>query len=235
MSFGERYLEIVENIAGAAKQAGRAPQEITLLAVTKFVDAARVREALELGVRDAGESRVQELTGKLPLFEEYGARVHLIGQLQTNKVKYVIGKVSTIQSVDRLGLAQEISREAVKNGVVQDVLAEVNIGCEEQKGGVVPDELFRFLEIISALPNLRIRGLMCIPPDVGEGDARRYFAHMRELFVRAEALWLPNARLDTLSMGMSGDYRAAIAEGSNMVRIGTALFGPRQAFPGGKA
>lgn len=235
MSVGERYLEIVENIAGAAKQAGRAPQEITLLAVTKFVDAARVREALELGVRDAGESRVQELTGKLPLFEEYGARVHLIGQLQTNKVKYVIGRVSTIQSVDRLNLAQEISREAVKNGVVQDVLAEVNIGCEEQKGGVVPDELFRFLEIISALPNLRIRGLMCIPPDVGEGDARRYFAHMRELFAKAEAFGLPNARLDMLSMGMSGDYRAAIAEGSNMVRIGTALFGPRQMFPGGKA
>lgn len=235
MSFGERYLEIAESIAGAAKQAGRAPQEITLLAVTKFVDAARVREALELGVRDAGESRVKELAGKLPLFEEYGARVHLIGQLQTNKVKYVIGKVSTIQSVDRLGLAQEISREAVKIGVAQDVLAEVNIGCEEQKGGVVPDELFRFLEIISALPNLRIRGLMCIPPDVGEGDARRYFAHMRELFAKAEALGLPNARLDTLSMGMSGDYRAAIAEGSNMVRIGTALFGPRQTFPGGKA
>jgi pyridoxal phosphate enzyme (YggS family) len=235
VSVGERYLEIVENIAGAAKQAGRAPQEITLLAVTKFVDAARVREALELGVRDAGESRVQELTGKLPLFEEYGARVHLIGQLQTNKVKYVIGRVSTIQSVDRLNLAQEISREAVKNGVVQDVLAEVNIGCEEQKGGVVPDELFRFLEIISALPNLRIRGLMCIPPDVGEGDARRYFAHMRELFAKAEAFGLPNARLDMLSMGMSGDYRAAIAEGSNMVRIGTALFGPRQMFPGGKA
>jgi pyridoxal phosphate enzyme (YggS family) len=235
VSVGERYLEIVENIADAAKQAGRAPQEITLLAVTKFVDAARVREALELGVRDAGESRVQELTGKLPLFEEYGARVHLIGQLQTNKVKYVIGRVSTIQSVDRLNLAQEISREAVKNGVVQDVLAEVNIGCEEQKGGVVPDELFRFLEIISALPNLRIRGLMCIPPDVGEGDARRYFAHMRELFAKAEAFALPNARLDMLSMGMSGDYRAAIAEGSNMVRIGTALFGPRQMFPGGKA
>lgn len=178
---------------------------------------------------------MQELTGKLPLFEEYGARVHLIGQLQTNKVKYVIGRVSTIQSVDRLNLAQEISREAVKNGVVQDVLAEVNIGCEEQKGGVVPDELFRFLEIISALPNLRIRGLMCIPPDVGEGDARRYFAHMRELFAKAEAFGLPNARLDMLSMGMSGDYRAAIAEGSNMVRIGTALFGPRQMFPGGKA
>ena len=235
MSIREQYLEVLDNIETAAKQAGRHPKEITLLAVTKFVEAARVQEALALGVKDAGESRVQELTGKLPLFEEYGARVHLIGQLQTNKVKYVIGKVSTIQSVDRLNLAQEISREAVNNSLAQDVLVEINVGCEAQKGGVVPDELFRFLEIISTLPGLRIRGLMCIPPDVGEEDASRYFARMRELFVAAQACGLPNAQMDKLSMGMSGDYRAAIAEGSNMVRIGTALFGQRPAFPGGKA
>lgn len=235
MSIRENYLEIQENIARAAVGAGRKPEDVVLLAVTKFVDEARVREALDCGVADAGESRVQELVGKLPLFAEYGARVHLIGQLQTNKVKYVIGKVSTIQSVDRPGLAQEISREAVKNRLVQDVLVEVNIGCEEQKGGVMPDGLFPFLETISALPGVRLRGLMCIPPDVGEGEARRHFARMRELFDKASALGFPGARVDTLSMGMSGDYRAAVAEGSNMVRIGTALFGARRAFPGGGA
>lgn len=235
MSIRDNYLEIKANIESTAKQAGRKPEDITLLAVTKFVDEARVREALELGVTDAGESRVQELRGKFPLFEKFGTHVHLIGQLQTNKVKYVIGKVATIQSVDRIDLAGEISREAVKHGVVQDVLVEVNIGGEEQKGGVDPGGLFRFFEEITALPGVCLRGLMCIPPAVGEEDARRYFARMQELFAKTEALKLPNAKVDMLSMGMSGDYRAAIAEGSNMVRIGTALFGARPAAPGGKA
>lgn len=233
MSVRENLFEIRENIARAASEAGRRPEEITLVAVTKFVDAARIREALDCGVTDAGENRVQELTGKLSLFAEFGARVHLIGQLQTNKVKYVIGKSASIQSVDRSALAAEISREAVKKNVVQDVLVEINVGCEPQKGGVVPEALFQFLETVSVLPNVRLRGLMCIPPDVGEEDARRYFARMRELFHKAAALGLPGARVDTLSMGMSGDYRAAIAEGSNMVRIGTALFGPRRVTPGG--
>lgn len=235
MSVRENYLAIMDGIATAARSAGRSPGEITLVAVTKFVDEARIREALACGVTDAGESRVQELTGKLPFFDEYRARLHLIGQLQTNKVKYVIGKVASIQSVDRPELAAKISEEAVKRGVVQDVLAEVNIGREAQKGGADPDELFRFLEMISSLPGVRLRGLMCIPPDVGEEEARRHFARMRELFVRAGALGFPNAKLDMLSMGMSGDYRAAIAEGSNMVRIGTALFGARQKPPGGGA
>lgn len=235
MSVAENYLAIKEDIALAAKSAGRRPEEIALVAVTKFVDEARIREALACGATHVGESRVQELMGKLPLFEEYGARVHLIGQLQTNKVKYVIGKISSIQSVDRPSLAEVISREAVKRNVTQDVLIEVNIGDEAQKGGVVPDELFRFLEGIAALPGVRVRGLMCIPPDVGEADARGHFARMRELFAKAEAFGLPNARVDTLSMGMSGDYRAAVAEGSNMVRVGTALFGQRPLQPDGRA
>ncbi len=225
----------MDGIADAARKAGRAPEEITLVAVTKFVDEARVREALACGVTDVGESRVQEMTGKLPLFMEFGARAHLIGQLQTNKVKYVIGKAATVQSVDRPNLAREISREAEKKGVVQDVLVEVNVGREEQKGGADPEGLFPFLEMICALPGVRVRGLMCIPPAVGEEDARRYFAQMRELFLKAGALGLPNARMDMLSMGMSGDYRAAIAEGANMVRVGAALFGPRPLSPGGQA
>lgn len=235
MSIRENYFALRENIALAAREAGRRPEDITFVAITKFVDEARIREALASGALDVGESRVQEMMGKLLLFEECGARVHLIGQLQTNKVKYVIGKAASIQSVDRPSLAQVISREAVKRNFTQDVLVQVNIGCEAQKGGVMPDELFPFLEGIAALPGVRVRGLMCIPPAVGEGDARRHFARMRELFAQAEALGLPSMRMDMLSMGMSGDYRAAIAEGSNMVRIGAALFGARPVEPGGKA
>lgn len=234
MSVAENHLAIKEDIELAAKAAGRRAEDITLVAVTKFVDEARIREALACGATHVGESRVQELTAKLPIFQDYGAHVHLIGQLQTNKVKYVIGKIASIQSVDRPNLAQVISGEAVKRNLTQDVLIEINIGAEAQKGGVVPDELFRFLEGIAALPGVRVRGLMCIPPDVGEEDVRRHFARMRELFAKVEALGLPNAKVDTLSMGMSGDYRVAIAEGSNMVRVGTALFGQRPLQPGGK-
>lgn len=234
MSIRENYLEIMENIAVSAEKAGRRPEDVRLLAVTKFVPEERVREVLDAGARLAGESRVQELVGKLPLFAEYGAEVHLIGQLQLNKVKYVIGKVAVIQSVDRAELACEISRLAVKNGVVQDVTAEVNIGSEAQKGGIVPQELFPFLETVTALPGVRLRGLMCIPPAVGEEEVRRYFARMRELFEKARELF-PESPVDILSMGMSGDYRTAIAEGSNTVRIGTALFGARPKPAGGKA
>lgn len=234
MSIRENYLEIMENVASAAREAGRKPEDVRVLAVTKFVDEARVREALDAGARLAGESRVQELVGKLPMFAEYGTEVHLIGQLQTNKVKYIIGKVAVIQSVDRAELAQEISRLAVKNGTVQDIAVEVNIGSEQQKGGILPGELFPFIETITALPGVRFRGLMCIPPDVGEEEVRRYFARLRELYEKARELFA-QCPIDILSMGMSGDYRTAIAEGSNMVRIGTALFGARQKTPGGKA
>ena len=235
MSVRENYLEIEEGICEAAKSASRRREEITLLAVTKFVEWERIAEALDCGINSAGESRVQELTAKLPNFMERNVELHLIGQLQTNKVKYIIGKVKTIQSLDRFELAEEISRLAEKNGVVQDALVEVNIGEEEQKGGICPLELPEFLSKVSALPGVRVKGLMCIPPAVGEEDARPYFAGMRELFEKMGGLGLPNVSMETLSMGMSGDYRAAIAEGSTMVRIGTALFGARQKLPGGKA
>ena len=175
-----------------------------------------------------GENRVQELTGKLEFFRARGAEVNLIGQLQTNKVKYIIGKVDMIQSVDRLALAQEIDRLAARAGVVQVVMIEVNIGGEAQKGGIGPDELPGFLEMISAMNGIRVKGLMCIPPAVGEDGARPYFAKMRALFETLGSNQLPNVSMEQLSMGMSGDYMAAIAEGATMIRVGTALFGARQ-------
>lgn len=152
----------------------------------------------------------------------------MIGQLQTNKVKYVIGNASLIQSVDRLELAKEISRLAVKAGITQDVLAEVNIGGEAQKGGIAPDELKDLLSIISELPGIRVKGLMCVPPAVGE-EARRYFASMRRLFEDIASAGIPGVDMRELSMGMSGDYKSAIKEGATMVRVGTAIFGARPA------
>ncbi len=235
MSIRDNYLRIMEGIHSAAAEAGRDPGEVCLLAVTKFVDEARIAQALDCGVTNCGENRAQELAAKLPFFQSRGAELHLIGQLQTNKVKYVIGNVKTIQSVDRPELAAEISRLAVKRGLTQSVLVEVNIGGEAQKGGVPPEGLEEFILTIAAMPGLRVEGLMCVPPAVGEEEARAYFARMRRLFEDMAGKGLPNASMNTLSMGMSGDYRAAIAEGSTMVRIGSALFGARPRQPGGGA
>lgn len=229
MSIRENYLEICQSIADAAKQAGRRAEDITLVAVSKFVDEERIRLAHEAGANVFGESRAQELGEKMPMFEEFGADVHFIGQLQTNKVKYVIGYASLIQSVDRLELAKEISRLAVKAGITQNVLAEVNIGGEAQKGGIAPDELKDLISVISELPGIRVKGLMCVPPAVGEGEARRYFASMRRLFEDIGSAGIPGVDMQELSMGMSGDYRSAIKEGATMVRVGTAIFGARPA------
>ena len=170
----------------------------------------------------------------MPMFEEFGADVHFIGQLQTNKVKYIIGRVKTIQSVDRIELANEISRLAQKKNIVQDVLIEVNIGSEPQKGGAEPDKLNEFLSSISRLPGIRVDGLMCIPPAVDGENVRRYFAMMRELFEKAKGYDMPNVFMNTLSMGMSADFETAIEEGANIVRVGNALFGERMR-PGPKA
>ena len=228
MNIRENYLTIRENMERAAAAAGRSVDSVKLIAVTKFVEEARIAEAIDCGVTSIGENRVQELTGKLDFFRTRGVEVNLIGQLQTNKVKYIIGKVDTIQSVDRLALAQEIDRLAVRAGIVQDVLIEVNIGEEAQKGGIAPDELSGFLEMISAMSGIRVKGLMCIPPAVGEDGVRPYFAKMRTLFEKLGSKTLPNVSMEQLSMGMSGDYMAAIAEGATMIRVGTALFGARQ-------
>ncbi len=229
----EENIRIVrERMAEAAYKAGRDVKEIKLIAVSKFVDEERIKRAFDCGIDAVGENRVQELTKKLPFFRENGADVNMIGRLQANKVKYIVGKVDSIQSVDREELAKEISRLCVRDAAEQNVFIEVNIGGEAQKGGVETSKLGEFIEMIEAMPGIFVKGLMCIPPAVDEAAAREYFKKMRELFEtqKANAMKKGFAKvsLEQLSMGMSGDYTAAIAEGATMVRVGSAIFGPRQ-------
>ena len=227
MSIRENYLEICQSIAAAAKQAGRRAEDITLVAVSKFVDEERIRLAHEAGANVFGESRGQELGEKMPMFEEFGADVHFIGQLQTNKVKYVIGNASLIQSVDRLGLAKEISRLAVKAGITQDVLAEVNIGGEAAKSGFAPQEVENAAAQAKKMDHVRVRGLMTIPPaDATREENVVYFQKVQALYVDINRKMYDNG-LEYLSMGMSGDFADAIRAGANMVRVGTAIFGAR--------
>ena len=230
MSIAENCEIVRENIQTACQQAGRNIEQVRLIAVTKFVDTERIAQAVSAGIREVGENRPQEFVSKLEFFEENGLVPHLIGQLQTNKVKYVIGKAALIHSLDRIELAKEISRLAQKRQLVQEVLVEVNIGEEPQKAGVLPGELPAFLDMVSALPGIQVKGLMCIPPNVGEGGVRPYFARMRQLFEELSSSAPDGVHMQELSMGMSGDYKAAILEGATMVRVGTALFGARQAI-----
>ncbi|MDR0840969.1 MAG: YggS family pyridoxal phosphate-dependent enzyme [Christensenellaceae bacterium] len=227
MCIAENYLALEANIAEACRRSGRPREEVRLIAVTKYVEMERIDQAVRAGAREVGENRAQELVRKMEYFDAAGVKKHLIGQLQTNKVKYILGKVELIQSVDRLELAHEISRLAAKQSIEQGALVEVNIGGEAQKGGISPKALPEFLSVVSALPGIRVKGLMCIPPLVGEADARRYFAAMKRLFDQMAELCIPNVEMRELSMGMSGDYMAAILEGATMVRVGTALFGAR--------
>lgn len=227
MLIAENYKRIQDDIADACAQANRNPNDVMLLAVTKFVDQERIEQALALGVTHVGENRAQELMDKLSFYKNNNCDIHFIGQLQTNKVKYITGQVHLIQSVDRLEVAQQIQRQAMLHDLVQEILIQVNIGHEQQKAGISEDALMNFLEQVQQMPNLHVKGLMCIPPLL-EGDAvRPYFASMYELFSQIRQRHIPNVDMQYLSMGMSHDFKSAILEGSNMVRIGTALFGPR--------
>ncbi len=213
-----------ERIARAAKTAGRQPEDITLVAVTKTVDAACAAEVLKAGVTDLGENRVQSFLDK---YETLGdvPNWHLIGHLQTNKVKYIVGKVKLIHSVDSLHLAEEINKKAKALGVCQDILFQFNISGEESKSGASPKEAEAIFERLSALDGLRTRGLMTMAPLwADESETRRVFAGLRELSEKLAAAGYPGSTMEFLSMGMSGDFEAAILEGANLVRIGSALF-----------
>ncbi|MBR6897785.1 MAG: YggS family pyridoxal phosphate-dependent enzyme [Lachnospiraceae bacterium] len=216
-----------ERIDAAAKRAGRDPEEIKLIAVSKTMPVEMLKEAYEAGQRDFGENRVQEL---VPKMEELPAdiRWHLIGQLQKNKVKYISGKTELIHSVDSIGLAQFIDKEAKKRGVVSDILLEVNIAGEESKSGFKPEEVLDAAEQISALDGVRIRGLMTVAPLVANAeDNRIYFRNLKHLYIDMQNKNMDNSMVDTLSMGMSGDFEVAVEEGATMVRVGTAIFGKR--------
>ena len=228
MSIAENVAKIKDDIQKAAIAAGRDPKEILLCAATKMNDADAVRQAIAAGVDLCGENRVQELTAKLSENAYTGKPVHFIGHLQTNKVKQVVGKVDLIQSVDSLRLLEAIDKEAGKQGIVQDILLEINIGDEESKSGFDTVSVFEALEKTATLSNIRVKGLMAIPPICHiSGENRKFFQKMCNLSVDITTKKYDNVCVDILSMGMSGDYQDAIACGSTMIRVGTAIFGAR--------
>ncbi len=220
-------------IEKAAARSGRNPKDITLMAVTKTMPAEAVAAAFDCGVTLFGENRVQELIEKLPLLDMTGRSAHIIGHLQTNKVKYIIDKVDMIQSLDSLHLAKEIDRQAEKTGKTMDVLIEVNIGREESKSGVLQSELFEFVNYVAEFKHINIRGLMAIPPVEADLEKTRpYFAQIRKLFIDIAAKKSDNINMNILSMGMSSDFEIAIEEGSTLVRVGTSIFGKRNYLGG---
>ena len=228
MSIAENVAKIKDDIQKAAIAAGRDPKDILLCAATKMNDADAVRQAIAAGVDCCGENRVQELTAKLAENAYIGAPVHFIGHLQTNKVKQVVGKVDLIQSVDSLRLLEAINKEATKQGIVQDILLEINIGNEESKSGFDIDSVYEILEKMSLYDNIRVKGLMAIPPICHiSGENRKFFQKMCNLSVDITTKKYDNVCVDILSMGMSGDYQDAVACGSTMIRVGTAIFGAR--------
>ena len=225
-SIAENIALIRRNIAAALSGDDRA---VLLVAATKMNDAARVREAVAAGVDACGENKVQEFLEKDAQGAYRNCPKHFIGHLQTNKVNKIVGKVDLIQSVDSAELLRLIDRRAAALGIVQDVLIEISIAGEAQKSGIPPAELSGLLELAAACPALRVRGLMCVPPvQENSGSNRPYFAAMHQLFVDNCTKKYDNVFMDFLSMGMTDDYPDAVAEGTNMVRIGSAIFGRRQ-------
>ena len=224
----ENVARIRENMAAAAREAGRDPADILLCAACKTRTVEEVIASAALPIDLFGENHVQELVEKTDANAYCGKPGHFIGHLQTNKVNKVVGRAALIESVDSEHLLAAIEKEAAKAGIVQNVLLEVNIGGEESKSGVSPEALWPLLDTAAAQEHIRVKGLMAIPP-VNDDDAqnRRYLAAVHDLFVKAGERGYSNVEMQTLSMGMSGDYENAIREGATLVRIGTAIYGER--------
>ena len=228
MSIEKNISVIRDNIRKAALAVGRDPSEISLCAATKMNSAENVRIAITAGVDCCGENRVQEFLKKSEENAYEGAPVHFIGHLQTNKVKQIVGKVSLIQSVDSVKLLQAIQKEAANQGIVQDILLEVNIGQEDSKSGFQSSEIHGICESMTEYPNIFVKGLMAIPPICqNSGENRKFFQEMYNLSVDITAKKYDNVLVEILSMGMTDDYADAIACGSTMIRIGTGIFGAR--------
>ena len=227
MSIAENIAAVRENIARAAREAGREPSEITLVGASKMNDAAACREAIAAGIDALGENRVQEMTQKLGENAYDGAPLHFIGHLQRNKVRQVVGKVALIESVGSEELLRDIDAQAEKLGIVQDILLEVNIGGEASKSGFAPGDLEAAAALSLSLGHVRVRGLMCIPPVAEEAHGSvPYFQKVAALYVDINRKMYHNG-FTVLSMGMSGDYEDAVRCGATMVRVGTAIFGAR--------
>lgn len=221
------YNNVLNEVNLACDKAGRAKDEVTLIAVSKTKPASDIQTLYDYGVRDFGENKVQELTSK---YEELpkDIRWHLIGHLQTNKVKYIVDKVYLIHSVDSVKLAMEIEKEAAKKDIIVNILVQVNVANEDTKFGLDNDEVINIVEEIAKLPHIRIKGLMTIAPFVDDGEEnRKYFNELKQLSVDIKAKNIDNVCMDMLSMGMSGDFTTAIEEGATYVRVGTSIFGVR--------
>ena len=224
----ENFKEIRDNISEAAQKIGKSADDIKLMAVTKTVEPVFINHAIAQGIDLIGENRVQEFMSKKDELNLDGVDVHLIGHLQTNKVKQIVGQVSTIQSVDSVKIAKEISKQSNALGITTKVLLEVNIGMEDSKTGVIYDNAGEICQEISELPGIKIEGLMAIPPICDDSiKLRHFFSDMHKLFVDIGEKKLDNVNMSILSMGMSSDYVEAILEGANLVRIGSKLFGAR--------
>ncbi len=224
----KKNLEIIEeNICKACEKAGRERSEVTLIAVSKTKPLEDLQAVYDLNIRDFGENKVQELTGKIEAMPD-DIRWHMIGHLQRNKVKYIVDKVELIHSVDSLRLAEEISKQAIKKNVNVNILVEINIGDEESKFGISADEVKVLVRDIAKLDNIKVQGLMCVAPYVVDSEENRAFFHkIKDLSVDIMKENIDNVSMNVLSMGMSNDYQVAIEEGATMVRIGSNLFGKR--------
>lgn len=223
----EQLQNVESRIQAACKRAGRSRDEVTLIAVSKTKPAELLQAAYDAGSRDFGENKVQEMCDKMDVLAP-DIRWHMIGHLQTNKVKYIVGRTALIHSVDSLHLAQEIEKQAAKKDVIVPVLIEVNIAQEESKFGIHRDETLSLVRAVSGLPHIRVQGLMTIAPFVEQPeDNRLYFRGIRQLSVDIAKENIDNVSMKCLSMGMTGDYEVAIEEGATMVRVGTGIFGER--------
>lgn len=235
LSDEERFSAISENleiirsdIAEAAIKSGRTPESINLMAVTKTVESRFINHAIDCGIKLIGENKVQEFLTKESELKLDLCKPHLIGHLQSNKVKKIVGKVDTIQSVDSIGIASEIGKRSLEAGVTTKVLLEVNVGNEESKFGFSIDEVFERACEISEIKGVSVNGLMCVAPICEkESELRTIFSNMHSMFIDIGAKKMDNINMNILSMGMSGDYKLAILEGANLVRVGSAIFGAR--------
>lgn len=223
----ENLQSVEENIKKACKKAGRKREDVTLIAVSKTKPVEMLQEIYDQNIRNFGENKVQEMCDKMEVLPK-DIKWHMIGHLQTNKIKYIIGKTELIHSVDSLHLAQEISKQAVKHDVQTDILIEINIANEQTKFGIDAGDTIQLVREIAALPNIHIKGLMTIAPFVeNPEDNRLYFRRIHQLSVDITKENIDNVNMDILSMGMTGDYMVAIEEGATMVRVGTGIFGER--------
>ena len=223
----ENYNYVKQQVEETAKACGRDPKEITLIAVSKTKPLENIEELIEIGVEDFGENKVQELCDKYEHVSQ-PVRFHLIGHLQTNKVKYIVDKACLIHSVDSLKLAQTIQKEAAKKQVIAQILIEVNVAEEDSKFGLHTEDVIPFIQEISTMPNLHVNGLMTIAPFVDDPeDNRKYFRTLKQLSLDITSKNIDNIDMNVLSMGMTNDYKVAIEEGATMVRVGTAIFGAR--------